>query len=248
MNYGEFAYIYDFLMRDVPYDKWLEFFFEKLKKYDVHGKKVMDLACGTGELSVRLAKTGFQVTGVDLSDDMLMVASEKASKEGLHLNLFQQNMCELEELGLYDVILVFCDSLNYLSSPKEVQETFKRIYSHLNEKGLFLFDVHTIYKMEQIFSNQTFTEIEDGVSYIWNSFEGEHPYSVEHELTFFVLDDHTDQYTRFDELHKQRTYKETDYTSWLEMAGFEILEVTADFSTLKPNDTSERIFFVCRKK
>lgn len=248
MSYGEFAYIYDFLMKDVPYDKWLEFFLEKAEKYDAPGKNVMDLACGTGELSIRLANAGFRVTGVDLSEDMLMVANEKANKESVHLNLFHQNMSELEELGQYDIITVFCDSLNYLSSPNEVQETFKRIYSHLNDNGLLLFDVHSIYKMEHIFLNETFTEIEDEVSYIWNSFEGEYPYSVEHELTFFVLDDTTDQYSRFDELHKQRTFSEKDYTLWLEQTGFHILEITADFTQDTPTETSERIFYVCRKK
>ncbi|MGG4504566.1 class I SAM-dependent methyltransferase [Heyndrickxia sporothermodurans] len=248
MNYGDFAYVYDFLMQDVPYDKWLEFFQKKANIYNAPGKKVMDLACGTGELSIRLAKLGYQVTGVDLSEDMLMVTSQKANKESVQLSLFQQNMSQLEGLGLYDVITVFCDSLNYLTSPHEVQESFKRIHDHLQVNGLFFFDIHSIYKMEHIFSNQTFTEIEDEVSYIWNCFEGENPYSVEHELTFFVLDEKTDQYSRFDELHKQRTYTEDDYHLWLNEAGFDVLEVSADFANEKPKEDSERIFFVCRKK
>lgn len=247
MSYGEFAYIYDVLMQDVPYDRWLEFFLEKAEKFNSSGKNVMELACGTGELALRMAKKGFQVTGVDLSEDMLMVASQKANDQSVHLKLYLQNMSELEGLGLYDIISIFCDSLNYLSSPDEVKETFKRVYSHLNKNGLFLFDVHSIYKMEHIFLNQTFTEVDDEVSYIWNSFKGEYPYSVEHELTFFVLDEKTDQYIRFDELHKQRTYSVKDYSLWLEEAGFELLEVTADFSNGEPNESSERVFFVCRK-
>ncbi|MEK5173371.1 class I SAM-dependent methyltransferase [Heyndrickxia sp. FSL W8-0496] len=247
MNYGDFAYIYDDLMRDVPYDQWLNFFQNKVKKYNISGKKVMDLACGTGELTVKLAEEDFEVTGVDLSEDMLMVAREKAEKLGIPIQLFQQNMCALEGLGTFDAVTIFCDSLNYLSTPEEVQETFKGVYTHLDDNGLFIFDVHSIYKVDQIFMNETFTYIDDEISYIWNSFEGDFPHSVEHELTFFVLNEKTDQYIRFDELHRQRTFPISEYSKWLEATGFDVLEVSADYSDNIPSDTSERIFFVCKK-
>lgn len=247
MTYGKFAYLYDELMRDVPYDKWAEMISQMSEKYHVSGKRLLDLACGTGELSVKISEKGYDVTGVDLSEDMLMVAQVKAEEHKQKIHLFQQNMAELEGLGQFDVIGIFCDSLNYLESEKEVKATFHSVYHHLAEGGLFIFDVHSIYKIMQIFMNQTFAINEDEISYIWHSYQGDYPNSVEHDLSFFVLDEQSGQYDRYDELHFQRTYPIETYEAWLQEAGFELLETTADFENVSPRSHSERIFFTCRK-
>ncbi|MGF3103788.1 class I SAM-dependent DNA methyltransferase [Rossellomorea sp. DUT-2] len=248
MSYERFAYVYDYLMQDVPYDGWLEFVNKQAKAYSIQGESVLDIACGTGELSLRLVRDGYDVTGVDLSQDMLMVAQEKALEMNVKLNLFQQDMSKLDSLGEYDLITIFCDSLNYLEDEKDVENTFKSVYAHLKQDGLFLFDVHSIYKMTQTFINQTFTLTDEHVSYIWDCFPGEVPNSVEHELTFFVKDEETNQYERVEELHKQRTYPILTLTEWLKDAGFEVLNVSADFTEEAPTDHSERIFFTCKKK
>ncbi|MFI8575211.1 class I SAM-dependent DNA methyltransferase [Rossellomorea aquimaris] len=248
MSYERFAYVYDYLMQDVPYDGWLEFVNKQAKAYSIQGESVLDIACGTGELSLRLVRDGYDVTGVDLSQDMLMVAQEKALEMNVKLNLFQQDMSKLDSLGEYDLITIFCDSLNYLEDEKDVENTFKSVYAHLKRDGLFLFDVHSIYKMTQIFINQTFTLTDEHVSYIWDCFPGEVPNSVEHELTFFVKDEETNQYERVEELHKQRTYPILTLKEWLKDAGFEVLNVSADFTEEAPADHSERIFFTCKKK
>ncbi|MFE8703237.1 class I SAM-dependent DNA methyltransferase [Cytobacillus sp. FJAT-54145] len=247
MTYGKFAYLYDELMQDVPYDSWANTVLNKAKQYGIEGKKLLDLACGTGELSVRFAHLGFDVTGVDLSDDMLTVAHSKTEASGKNVSFFQQDMKELELADEFDIIGVFCDSLNYLSLEEDVQQTFRQIYKHLKQKGLFIFDVHSVYKITEVFADSTFTHDDEQICYIWSCFEGEHPYSVEHELTFFVHDEFTDKYDRYDELHTQRTYPITTYKKWLEESGFEILEITADFKETPPQMDSERILFVARK-
>lgn len=248
MTYQKFAYLYDELMKDVPYDNWVELIKKSAEKYNVHGKRLLDLACGTGELSVRLSAHGYDVTGVDLSDDMLTVAQSKAVSKGLNILFYQQNMAELDGLGSFDVIGVFCDSLNYLQSEQEVVNTFHHVYQHLSEHGLFIFDVHSIYKIMQVFMNQTFALNEDEISYIWHSYQGEHPNSVEHDLSFFVLDEKSGQYERYDELHFQRTYSIEVYESWLLETGFELLEVVGDFESKPPQAEAERLFFICRKR
>ena len=247
MTYGEFAYLYDYLMGDAPYERWNQFVKKKVARYGrKETRRLLDIGCGTGELSVNLARNGFQVTGVDLSEDMLAVAQAKAEEKGVNVEFFQQNMTELEGFEPFDCAVIFCDSLNYLQSEDEVKQTFRRIYEHLNEGGLLLFDVHSVYKMEYIFLNKTFASNEEEISYIWNCFPGKYPYSVEHELTFFVRDA-SGMYQRFDELHVQRTYKTSQYADWLASSGFEIMEITADFTDHLPTDTSERIFFVAKK-
>ncbi|AIE60814.1 Putative methyltransferase [Bacillus methanolicus MGA3] len=247
MSYERFAYFYDVLMKDAPYDKWVEIVLSKLKKYKVEGKELLDLACGTGELSVRLSKAGFRVTGVDLSSDMLTVARAKADENRQQICFFQQNMAELEGLGQFDAVCIFCDSLNYLETETEVMNTFKHVSHHLKKGGLLLFDVHSIYKMMHVFMDETFAFVEDDISYIWQCYKGDYPNSIEHDLVFFLLDKETGQYDRFEELHVQRTFSVDEYKNWLKEAGFELLEIFADFHDGQPDDHSERIFFVARK-
>ncbi|MED3835135.1 class I SAM-dependent DNA methyltransferase [Peribacillus frigoritolerans] len=247
MTYERFAYVYDELMKDAPYEKWLMILTAKLEQYGIGGRKVLDLACGTGEMTVELAQHGFEVTGVDLSDEMLLVANEKAVKLGLSIPLFQQNMAELEGLGQFDCVTIFCDSLNYLRDEEDIVKTFSRVHEHLKDGGLFMFDIHSLYKIEEIFSGHTFAVNGEEVSYIWDCFPGEEPYSVEHDLSFFVRDDESGLYDRFDELHYQRTYPVEQYKKWLEQAGFTVSEILADLEEAPLVTETERILFVASK-
>ncbi|MGG1400476.1 class I SAM-dependent methyltransferase [Bacillus salipaludis] len=250
MSYEQFAYLYDELMKDAPYDEWVRFVQDRLKENGDSGVRFLDLACGTGELSIRFAKEGFDVTGVDLSEDMLAVAQAKSEEQGMSISFYQQDMTELEGHGSFDVIGIFCDSLNYLKTEEDVLQTFSSVYQHLKPGGIFIFDVHSIFKISQIFINQTFAINDEHVAYIWNSFPGEFPNSVEHDLSFFVLDEKSGMYDRFDELHFQRTYPVEDYKNLLHQAGFgfEEIKICADFENAAPLPQSERIFFVVSKK
>lgn len=248
MTYRSFAYIYDRLMEDVPYDAWVTFVREQADAYDVTCKRMLDIACGTGELSIRLARAGYEVTAIDQSVDMLTVAENKAFEQGVTIPFFKQDMRALEHLGDFDCVTIFCDSLNYLATEEEVLASFRGAYEQLRPGGLFLFDVHSLYKISDIFMNETFGLNDEDISYVWHSYAGENPNSIEHELTFFVLDEGSGQYTRFDELHEQRTFPITSYTDLLARAGFDLKEITADFTSERPSDTSERIFFTAQKR
>lgn len=248
MTYGRFAYLYDQLMEDIPYAKWQELVDFYKEKYQVPGQKLLDVACGTGELSCRFAHQGYDVTGVDLSEDMLAVAMSKSVSQGLHIPFYQQNMADLDVLDTYDFVTIFCDSLNYLTSEEEVIQTFKGVQNHLSEEGLFLFDIHSEYKMESIFKDQTFTHLGDEICYIWNCFPGEFPLSVEHELTFFVSDSDGVMYERVEEFHLQRTFPIQQYVDWLALTGFELLHIAGDLDRVQPSEYTERILFVARKK
>lgn len=247
MTYERFAYLYDDLMRDVPYEEWVEHVVTMCQKYQVEGKKLLDLACGTGELSIRLSNAGFTVTGIDLSADMLTVAQEKAISAGENIDFLQQDMSELELIDGYDIIGIFCDSLNYLQTEEEVQRTFQRVKQYLNHNGLFLFDVHSLFKINHVFIDQTYTYDDDHICYIWNCFSGDFADSVDHELTFFV-EDGSGKYERVDENHSQRTFPVSTYMKWLEEAGFDVLQVMGEDLTGEPTANCERIFFVAKPK
>jgi|SRR5690606_26637883 len=247
MSYGEFAYIYDELMRDVDYEQWIMYFKDKVSSLDrSRPLRVLDIGCGTGEIAIRLAKEGFEVVGIDLSEDMLAVANHKAMEMGVKVEFYQQNMVEIEGFAPFDVIVIFCDSLNYLHTEEEVQTTFRNVFQQLRPGGLFMFDVHSVYKMDSIFLDGPFVSSNEEVSFIWNCFEGKHPHSVEHELSFFVKNDHNEDYTRIDEYHEQRSFPVETYHSWIEETGFTVLEIIGDF-TNGVLDTSERILFTVMK-
>lgn len=241
MSYNRFAAVYDALMQDAPYDEW-----EAYLQREVKGGSLLDIGCGTGELAVRFARAGFRVTGIDLSDDMLAIAHEKAEENGYSMPLFQQDMRELDGVGTFDTAVIFCDSLNYLAAADDVKQTFQSVFNHLKENGLFLFDVHSAFKINHVFQEQTFADAAEDISFIWNAFPGEYADSVEHELTFFVRTE-SGEYERFDELHHQRTFQPEEYAQWLQEAGFTVEAMTADFKYEAPGPQSERIFLKARK-
>lgn len=246
MSYKQFAYLYDQLMEDAPYSKWLSFIKSAASEYYPNAERFLDVGCGTGSLSILLAKEGLNVTGIDLSSDMLTVAKEKAENEKVPLSLFQQDMRELEGLGLYDCVTILCDSLNYVLTEEDVKRSFLSAWNHLETGGLLLFDIHSLHKINNIFIGHTFGSSEDQLSYIWQCFQGEFENSVEHELTFFVQ---TGQlYERHDELHIQRTFSIEEYSKWLLECNFDVISITGDFENISPRDTSERILFVAKKK
>lgn len=252
MSYQGFAYIYDQLMEDAPYQQWLQYIERLAKQHNHTIDRLLDLGCGTGSLAIPLAAQGKRVIGLDLSQDMLAVAEQKARQEGLAIQWLMQDMSKLELAGAVDTIICFCDSLNYLSSEQQVRETFQRVYHYLEVGGFFLFDVHSLYKLEAIFGNHTFAINDEQLSYIWQCYYDPSLEQVEHELSFFVpLENQSEDepfYHRFDEYHVQKGYAIAWLRQWLEEAGFYIHEVTADFREESPMEQSERIFFAAQKR
>lgn len=243
MSYEYFPGFYDRLMDSELYDEWLEFSADFIGDSP---KKVLDLACGTAEFALRLSFFGHQVTGVDLSKEMVEVAKEKVAAAEIDLPIIEQDMSKLALKQTFDVVTCFCDSLNYLETEQALEATIQAVSAHLEPNGLFLFDVHSVFKIEQGFKDYSYGDSDEEISTIWNSFPGEHPHSVEHELTFYILGE-DDTYNRVDELHRERTYPIATYENLLKKYGFTKIDIYADFSHEKPNNTSERIFFVARK-
>ncbi|MGZ4162564.1 MAG: class I SAM-dependent DNA methyltransferase [Tumebacillaceae bacterium] len=245
--YGAFAELYDQLMQDAPYEKWLEFWDQALARYGSQPRHVADLGCGTGTLSLALFDRGFKVTGVDLSEDMLMIAESKVEHHSPRLRFLCQDLRELHLPEPCDVAISFCDSLNYLTEREDIRQVFARVKQSLRPGGMFLFDVHSVYKLREKLGNNVFYEVGDEVSYLWQSRFDPEKTTVEYDITFFVLEDEEDElYRRFQELHVQRAYEVDVLKGMLREVGFDTVEVYADFSWDVPTSTSERIFFVAK--
>ena len=165
MTYTHFADWYDALMAEAPYDQWQSFVERAFDRYAQRpGRQVIDIGCGTGELAIRLAKAGWQVSGVDVSEHMLVIAQEKAEAAGIHVPFFEQNMAELDGFSDLDGAFIFCDALNYLTDEDDVKRTFSAVYRALGADGLLLFDVHSVYKMDVLFRDAVFADHGEDIS------------------------------------------------------------------------------------
>ncbi|SEM48708.1 Methyltransferase domain-containing protein [Paenisporosarcina quisquiliarum] len=224
-TYEQFAYIYDSLMSDIPYNKYAEW----VQQYApvTTSKKLVDIGCGTGVLSNHFAKAGYEVTGVDLSDSMLTVAQNRSFENGTNISFICQSMADLEGVNEVDVAVIAIDSINYLETLEEVEQTFKRLFEALNPSGQLFFDVHSLYKMDVIYPSGPFTYEDEEVAYIWHTEPGEENHSIYHDITFFVRDE-SGYYERFEESHYQRTYSVETFKTLLETVGFSSVNVRDD--------------------
>ena len=215
MSYNSFAFHYDKMMADVDYTWWIK----NIEKNLAKGSHVLDVGCGTGTLSLSLANLGYHVTGLDLSEDMLVVANEKACQRGLPIAFIQRDMRKLTGLSGFDCVLIAVDALNYLETETEVRQTLLGAFEALKNNGLLVFDVHTPHKMTHLFKDYLYVENNDDLTYIWHIEEGKYPLSVVHELTLFAKNE-TGDYKRTIEYHHQRTFEMVHYETWLTEIGF----------------------------
>ena len=240
-SYEEFARVYDSVMDEELYDLWFEF---SQRHFPAKTQNIMELACGTGILSIRFSQAGYEVTGVDLSEEMLTIADKRARQMGAKITFAAGDMRELSGETTFDVLTCYSDSLCYMSNASEVQRVFDGVYNSLNAEGVFIFDVHSTYQVDSVFPGYSYHENDEDFAFLWDSFVGDYPHSVVHELTFFVKDS-DGKFVRKDEVHQERTYPIKEYLTRLQK--FSKVEVYADFEDEKPEEESLRWFFVCKK-
>lgn len=242
--YANFASIYDNLMQDIPYEKWVSYIKKIIEMEGANPQKVLELGCGTGNVSLPMASLGYEVTALDLSPDMLAVAEQKARNAGLNINLVNQDMREMNLPQSFDMVLSMCDSLNYLTEEGDLQKVFGLVHKQLKEKGLFIFDLNSYYKISHIFGNETYTLTDDEISYIWENSFDEATGICEMDLTFFLREGQL--YKRFKEIHRERGYQIDRVVSYLESAGFHQIRQYKELTFQVPTEETERIYFVAK--
>ncbi|UHA75822.1 class I SAM-dependent DNA methyltransferase [Paenibacillus sp. 481] len=250
-SYGRFATVYDRLMADMPYEQWVSFATEAWHRYG-SGKPttVVDLGCGTGNVTLPLAASGYQLTGIDLSETMLAIARDKYDSAAPSRGTVQwvcQDMREWAVPEPVDAVVSFCDCLNYVTEPDDVKKVFQATYNQLRAGGTFVFDVHHVRQFEQYAETQPFAYDEGDVSYIWFCDYDEELSQIQHELTLFVQDEASGMYERIDESHTQRAYDLEWLRTSLAEAGFTEVNVFADFKWASPDEQSHRLFIVAVK-
>ena len=246
--YNAFASIYDRVMRDVDYDSWSRHILNLAERYDVKVNKILELACGTGSMILRLASMGYQIIGVDRSKSMLDLAQEKLTNAGIDAPLLEGMMESFSHLGLakdFDLIACLYDSLNYILEEEGVTQCFEEANLHLRPGGAFIFDVTSEYNLLHNFAGYTYAENFEEASYIW-----ENEYNLAEKLckskvTIFTHVD--DRYYKHVEMHKQRVYSTKWLTKKLEEKGFQVKGTFHNLTTKPVKTKCERIHFVCVK-
>jgi len=236
-SYRGFAAVYDlFMAKEVPYDAWADYIDDLLR---VNGcKSVVDLACGTGNTTLRLAARGYDMIGIDASEDMLTQAQNKAFEEEQRILWLAQDMRALDLYGTVDAVVCTCDGLNYLINEADLREVFRRVRLFLNPGGIFIFDMNTEFKFAQVLGNGLFGDTTEGAAYQWENHYDPATQVNTYRVMFQVGDE------VFTELHRQRAYHPADVVNWLMTAGFASVQLRENYGNAPPSPTATRITFI----
>ena len=239
MQYGEIALVYDSLMYDMPYSDWAEYIRKNIK-----GDTVLELGCGTGSITEKLSAY-YDVTALDISEDMLEAAREKLMSKGRQARLINGDMCDFSLHKPVDSVVCICDGINYLITPEKVKQAFLNVYKNVKSGGRFIFDISSEYKLFAM-ENELYSEDNDTVTYIWRNTVDEDKKLIEMDITFFVNEE-DERYFRFDEKHVQRMHSVDEITLWLKECGFKIISVTDNYTDKEITDETMRITFCAEK-
>ena len=244
MSYSAIAECYDALNSHIDYESFSSFLNREIRAGGIpDGSIVLDLACGTGNITLPLLKCGYDMIGVDLSGDMLNIARNK--KGGDKVLWLCQDMRSFELYGTVGAVVCCLDSINYLTSRNELGKCFSLVHNYLDPNGIFIFDVNTPYKFEHIYGNNHYILEDDGIYCGWQNYFDKKSGLCDFELSFFY-ENGDGSYTRLDETQTERCYSIKTITDLLIKNGFEIIKIISDFEGSPLKDTDERAYFVCR--
>lgn len=262
--YESFAEVYDELMDNVPYDAWASEILKILKEYGIEDGILCDLGCGTGNMTMRLFEQGYDMIGIDCSEDMLGIARQKQYmamdeyeleedelEEGLSqlrsILYLEQDMREFELYGTVRACISICDSVNYVLKEEELKNTFLLVNNYLDPKGLFLFDFNTVHKYQDVIGDSVIAENREDCSFIWENAYDEETQVNEYDLTIFIEEDE-DLFRKFHELHYQRGYTLETMKRLIEEAGMKFVRAYDADTKKEVTKDSQRIFVIAMEQ
>ena len=243
-SYESFAKVYDELMDNVPYDTWTEHLIRDLKEYDITDGLICELGCGTGNVTTRRSKAGYDMIGVDDAEEMLSVAREKQDSE--QILYLQQDMRSFELYGTVRAVVSICDCMNYLLEEEDLLKTFQLVNNYLDPDGIFIFDFNTIYKYKEVMGDTVIAENREDCSFIWENYYDVEEEINEYDLTIFVQTQE-DLFQRFTETHLQRGYTLEQMQEILQKAGLVFLKAIDVDTQGEVTEQTERICIIARE-
>ncbi|MCI9381425.1 MAG: methyltransferase domain-containing protein [Dorea sp.] len=246
--YTTFAGVYDMFMDNIPYEKWVEYLHDIMEEYNIHEGTILELGCGTGNMTELLASKGYDMIGVDNSEDMLELAMEKRLKSGHDILYLLQDMQSFELFGTVKAVISVCDSINYVTDEAELKEVFRLVNNYLDPRGIFIFDFNTEYKYREILGDRVIAEERDKCSFIWDNYYNEQDKINEYELTLFVQsEEDPDLYRKYQEVHYQRAYTLEKIKTLIEKAGLRYVTAYDAYTKKAPMYTSGRVCVVAQE-
>lgn len=243
--YTGFAEVYDLFMDNVPYEEWSQYLISLLQEYGILEGLVLELGCGTGKMTRLLAQAGYDMIGVDSSQEMLQVAREQ-EWDILYLH---QDMREFELYGTVRAVVCVCDSLNYILEEEDLLAVFSLVNNYLDPGGVFIFDMNTLYKYREILGESTICENREEGSFIWENFYDDKEQVNQYDLTLFIREqDAQDLYRKYEETHFQRGYELQKVRRLLEQSGMEFVAMYDAFTREPVKAQSERVYVIAREK
>ncbi len=235
------ARVYDRLNGTVDYGKWVDYIEECFGKYlKEKPSLVLDLGCGTGKVTLEMCRRGYDMTGLDISPEMLAQAYSAMYDEELSGILFLEgDMCDFELYGTVGAVVCCLDGINHLLDPEDVQRCFKTVHNYLDPDGLFVFDVNTPYKFKNIYGDNDYVLEEDGAVCAWRNRLSEDGQQCDFHLTVFEKG-RTGLYRRSDGVQSERCYGRDELVAMLGEAGFDVIGVFAALSFDDPSEDTHR--------
>ena len=246
-SYRDFAQVYDMFMDNVDYRAWSGYLTERMREQGIADGLVLDLGCGTGTMTELLADAGYDMIGVDNSEEMLAEAMEKRVESGHEILYLLQDMQEFELYGTVRAIISVCDCLNYLTEEEDLLSVFRLANNYLDPAGTFIFDMNTVYKYQEILGDQTIAENREDGSFIWeNSYDPDTEINV-YGLTLF-LPREDGLYEKSEEEHYQRAYPLEKIKELIEKSGLRLLAVYEAYTLDEPGEESQRLTFITQEQ
>lgn len=269
--YTSFAQVYDLFMDNVPYEEWSRYVISLLKEEKIKDGLVLDLGCGTGKMTRLLAAAGYDMIGIDNSEDMLEIARENQYEQAFpeddnleenvqaepeddemtastasQILYLLQDMREFELYGTVRAVISICDSMNYILEEEDLLQVFKLVNNYLDPKGIFIFDMNTRYKYAELLGETTITENREEGSFIWENYFDEEEDINQYDLTLFIREEN-DLYRKYEETHYQRVYDLDTVKGLLKEAGMEFVAAYDAFTKEPVKADSERIYIIARE-
>lgn len=259
--YSSFAQVYDLFMDNVPYEEWSEYVIALLKEEKIEDGLVLDLGCGTGKLTRLLSAAGYDMIGIDNSEDMLEIAREyefdmqsdteeeeciEEPEQRRSVLYLLQDMREFELYGTVRAVISICDSMNYILEEEELCQVFRLVNNYLDPGGIFIFDMNTRYKYAEMLGETTIAENREEGSFIWENYFDEEEDINQYDLTLFIREEE-DVYRKYEETHYQRVYDLETVKRLLEEAGMKFVAAYDAFTKEPVKPDSERIYIIARE-
>ena len=270
--YTGFAEVYDKFMDNIPYEQWESYLSSLLREYGVSAGLVLELGCGTGNITRLLSARGYDMIAIDNSEEMLMIARDKAMEETMDILYLLQDMRSFELYGTVGAVVSICDSMNYITDPKDLCQVFRLVNNYLDPGGIFIFDMNTLYKYKEVLGSSTIAENREDCSFIWDNYFYEEEQLNEYDLSIFIKEsyepdswemkedegnmqedegnmkeDEGEPFIRYRETHYQRAYTLEAVKALLLEAGMIFVAAYDAFTREPVRADSERMYIIAKE-